>query len=260
METLVKFCKPEYNILNGCHTIRFGTLEYYRDLDPSFAIADENEGKETTGVGSFLTDTASREAVDAVQAVFPFPLGEGVSLQNCELRMTFPNCFIWCCSRAVKPISIEQGTQFDLEYTSFYEINDVGRFCRRLGELLINSLSSSEFANKAKNFLQGLPASEQKVNPNIVHHDVIYVEEKRSVIDEGQIHSYTENNLLPINPLFRPLFVKPKKYEKDHEYRFVCVFSHERYGILEARKDPVDRRIDPVSRTLIDQTLASNYV
>jgi len=54
MGTLVKFCKPKHNIMKECHTIQFGTLEHYRDLDPAFApIADENEGIESTDVDFF---------------------------------------------------------------------------------------------------------------------------------------------------------------------------------------------------------------
>ena len=41
---IVKFCKKEHNISKGCNTLQLGTFKYYRDMDPSFSIADEKEG------------------------------------------------------------------------------------------------------------------------------------------------------------------------------------------------------------------------
>ena len=55
----VKFFRPEHNTLNRSHTIRFGTLDYYRELDPTFSIADAEEGRESTDIVSADSDNAS---------------------------------------------------------------------------------------------------------------------------------------------------------------------------------------------------------
>ena len=41
---LVKYCEEEFNIEKGCNTLQLGTFQYYREKDPSFSIADPEEG------------------------------------------------------------------------------------------------------------------------------------------------------------------------------------------------------------------------
>lgn len=263
METLVKFCKPEYNILKGCHTIRFGTLEYYRDLDPSFAIADENEGKDSIHVKSLQSDTAPSESIE-------FLKGNGLVVkgnfhfQSCDILNEFPNCFVWCCSRVSQPVSLEQGKQFDAEYTSFYKIPNATRFAGRLGQLLKDSLkktpiSNSHFDDNAKDFIQGLSAYGwmDEIDFNVFHHNVIYCDQKKVIIDGEQLTSYANAEKIP-SSLLR-VFTKPKKYEENQEYRFIFLFQHKQYGVLGVQKEPVDLRIDPASRHLIDQTIVADH-
>ena len=125
-----------------------------------------------------------------------------------------------------------------------------------LGKSIIgNLISSSAFADPEKEFIQSLSVGERKneISLHIYHGNVIYVEEKGSVISHDQVAQYAPD----IPKHIRPLFVKSKKYEEDHEYRYA--FLHKRYGLLALRKEPVILRIDPVSRHLIDQTLAANH-
>ncbi|MCK4824660.1 hypothetical protein KA005_53405, partial [bacterium] len=56
MEILIKYCKEKYNIYSGCDTVQLGTLDYYREMNPSFIISDTEEASfELTNVGKPLT-------------------------------------------------------------------------------------------------------------------------------------------------------------------------------------------------------------
>ncbi len=44
MNILIKYCEEKYNIYSGCDTVQLGTLDYYREMDPSFIISDPKEG------------------------------------------------------------------------------------------------------------------------------------------------------------------------------------------------------------------------
>ncbi len=56
MNFLIKYCRKEHNIFAECNTIRLGTLDYYREMDPAFTISDPNEASlEITNEGIPLT-------------------------------------------------------------------------------------------------------------------------------------------------------------------------------------------------------------
>jgi len=111
--------------------------------------------------------------------------------------------------------------------------------------LLANSISSSAFADSTREIIQGLSVREMRheISLDVFHQDVIYVDEKRSIIEQGQVNPYVQGIPRPL----RPLFVKPKKYAGDQEYRFVFLFQHKHYGQLAVRKDPVDIPILPIT-------------
>ena len=243
MPALVKFCKPEHNILDRCHTIRLGTFEYYRDMDPSFAIADATEGSELVDIDSLDTSTASRESLAALAGSGALAAQSFCKIENIRLNVIFPNCYIWCCSRLPDPITAEQGPKFDAAYTSFYKISDERRFGEHLGSLLMTNITRTSFAEPALDILDRLSIAEMgELQLVRFQHDVLYVEQKLSTIDEGNLNAYARE----IPPLLRPLFVKPNKYANDREYRFVFLFQHLRHGPLAVRKDPVDLPVIPI--------------
>ena len=239
MVTLVKFCKPEHNILNNCHEIRFGTFQYYRELDHSFSIADQDEGKEYTDIISADPNNISSESAEIIP-----PAWRGATIRYSRVTTTFPNCYIWCCSISDKPVTPTMGTQFDKEYTSYYEITDAFRFNEHLMGLLMNFLTSSNFADLSKNILQGLSVREMgEIGVQAFHSPVFYVPEKKSEINRGLLRTYEEK----IPKGLRPLFTKLDKYKQENEYRFVFIFRHNRHGTLAVRKDPIQIPILPIA-------------
>ena len=134
----VKFCRPEHNILNGCQTIRFGTLEYYRQLDPSSVLADSMEGRETTDIRIADSQNASPE----VKEMFPLLKNRNVTIQNSKAGIQSPNCWVWCCSIIQKDFpndSLKEfGKKLNKNYTSFYAIPTQHNLKSALCTYLIN--------------------------------------------------------------------------------------------------------------------------
>lgn len=60
---IAKYCKKEHNILNGCQTIKLGTLREYRKNYPGFTIQDEEEG-----LAGFKSKPGERVVIDAKDA------------------------------------------------------------------------------------------------------------------------------------------------------------------------------------------------
>lgn len=241
MTSLIKFCKPEHNILDRCHALRVGTLEYYRELDPNFAIADATEGVESTVVRSVDTGACTP---DAATAVAPFVARPHVQIQNIKLAVTFPNCYIWCCSRLSGPIAGDAGAHFDPDYQSHYTITDPVVFAERVSALLLDQIKRRHFSEPSRERVDGLSVREMgQISLIHFHHDVLYVDQKQSVILDGKVNPYLEGIPAPL----RQIFTKPTRYAADREYRFVFWFEHQRYGALPVKRDPVDLALLPIS-------------
>lgn len=245
MDKLIKFCKPEHNILDRCRTIRFGTLEYYRDLDSSFMISDTSEGMETTLVKSLDKPTASAEALASLGAIAN---AKTIRIRDGRIQTIFPNCYIWCCSRLHEPVTPNQGTQYDQDYTSCYEITDVRQFSNQLGRILLNNITRTAFRKDARKKIDAFSIAEMnELSIQMVQKDVVYVDEKISSIEEGKLSSYFPDIPHP----YRQLFVKHKEYEKDQEYRIVFIIQHPNHGYFAVQQDPVDLPI--ISINCIEQ-------
>ena len=264
METLVKFCPPKFNIANGCNTIKLGTLEHYRGQDPNFTISDnikdEDEGKESIFVHRLITGTKSNEAMESIRGYFP--TSPGNIIEYCKVYKTFPNCFIWCCSKVNKPVVPGQGTNIDPEYTDFYEIFNADGFGEYLAKQLMKYIdrtpfSKSPFTDAARSNLQDLARNQRngRIGIRMFHHDVTYVDQRSSIIQNDQlIHPF--DGSIPLG--YRSLFAKKKRYEKEREHRYVFLVQYEREHTLQVRNEPVYLSIDPASRNLIDQLIIAN--
>lgn len=241
---LVKFCKPEHNLLNGCQTIRFGSFQYYREMDPNFAgIADENEGRETILVNSAVGQ-GSQEAIETLEELTGIGAGNHyIQFLNINFATTFRNCYIWCCSRIPRARVGSQGLRFNEEYTSHYAIKDGKLLAKCLTQLLYDSIFRIPFEDSAREKLNQLSRQNRlkELQIGCIHQDVVYVDEKKSIIEHGEAFPYAKN----VPREFRPIFVKTKKYSLDCESRFVFIFQHPQFGILQVYKEPYDLQILP---------------
>ncbi|MCH8802051.1 MAG: SDR family NAD(P)-dependent oxidoreductase, partial [Chloroflexi bacterium] len=142
---------------------------------------------------------------------------------NIRVNAIFPNCYPWCCSKLPEPVTPEQGTQYDKAYTSSYEIKDAQRFCEHLVFLLKTNITRTDFSDDMRGKIDALSISElREISVVGIHGDVQYVDEKMSKINEGKLSSY-----FPALPQrLRQIFVKPKEFEENREYRFVFLIQH----------------------------------
>lgn len=104
---LVKFCPCEFNIANGCNTLKIGTLQYYREMETTEEIADMMEGFSKSVVGNKNL---------LVQAV--------------------PNFYIYCTSLDDKP-------KFTKYNDKFY-INDVSKFKALINQELSKQITPED--------------------------------------------------------------------------------------------------------------------
>jgi hypothetical protein len=163
-----------------------------------------------------------------------------VHFANIRLQTTFPNCYIWCCSRCPEP-TLQEGAKFDDEYNSWYRVPRPDRFAEHLHSLLMWHVTRQYFSDAARDLIDSLPIAEMGLSLTIFHHDVVYVDQKTQTIDGGRLNPY----VLEIPQVLRPIFVKPTKYANDREYRFVCLFEHKRFGLLSVRREPLDLPLFP---------------
>ena len=242
MIRLIKYCKPQHSLFNGCPTVRLGTLEYYRELDPTFQpIADPAEGRETVNVDSLKMETATPEAKAAVRAMLPdMPY---IHVQDMRLNVTFPNSYIFCCSVLSKCNRQEHAARFDREYTAHYEISDVLEFVQRLVRMLQSTISIYHFSDGVRDKLGQLPIQDWGISVEWHYQAVRYVPKKASQISEGVMKHYVDE----IPQQLRSVFVKPQEYKLDHEFRILFLIRHPKLGVLTVAKEPVDLLVMPVS-------------
>ncbi|MCA9461864.1 MAG: hypothetical protein KC590_06985 [Nitrospira sp.] len=243
---LVKFCRPEHNILNRCHTIRFGTLEYYRELESKLLIADKEEGRESTDIVSVDSTNASPQ----VKEMFPILKGANVTIQYCKSIITAQNCWIWCCSLIPQSTNDDElaskGKEFDDGYTSWFGITNRFHFAERLNDLLANSITVRDVvAESHKKLIENFTIREMNEIRVACHHNVVeYTDKKAHIVDKGQVKNYSDSKL---SDFLRPIFIKPKTFAHNNEYRFAFWLQHPLHGIIPVQKDPIDLPIFPIS-------------
>jgi hypothetical protein len=136
MSYLVKYCKDEHNILKSCPTLRLGTFQYYREINPSQEIADETDGQERVSVKSYIPKNASKEAKEY--------FGNNVFISNSTCYANFPNSFMFCTSLN-NGENRKNARRIDSSYNSFYYITNPIIFSDKLANLLIGSFKPEWF-------------------------------------------------------------------------------------------------------------------
>jgi hypothetical protein len=243
---LVKYCKPEHNPLQGCKTIRLGTLQYYREMDPSFSIADEHEGKESYsinvvhGSNNYADGAAFLERCGIISG-----LGANSAFTRCEVDITFPNSYIWCCKQVDGQWSPGYGQSLDKEYTSSYSIDTPKEFGLTLAKALYSKVELDMFTERAQKYItsQSLKLSDLKLQCAAA--PVRYVPKKQGMYGDHFTLHY--ENELP--EFYRPAFVKPEKYKFDTEFRYALVFTCPKTGRgLPVKTDPFDMDVTAISK------------
>lgn len=198
----VKFCKEEHNIIKGCQTLHLGTLEYYRNLDPKFSIADSNEG-----VASTFGDKYGNKIVNSF-------LPE--------------NCYIFSLSKKDYEVS---SNPFDKEYNSKYYLwsSSINNFIKRLGYLLSNTLTVEDLTEMSQKRLLSRSINDlTALNIRAKSDHVKYVDEKS--------FSSSITNTKSISDTI--IFTKNQKYKNDEEFRIYFMITHPEIGDLSVKTSP----------------------
>ena len=206
---IVKYCKSEHNPLNGCSSIQLGTLKYYREMDPTFSIADDEEGLVSFG------NESRRIYANAIVST---------------------NTYIFCLSTSILSEQ-EISSQLDSAYNSAYYVRAVQSLALTLGAALREQLTLDDFEEHSRDVLEqcgGLSAIRIMVYKALVAYSDSALEipdELAENFNPGDITIYLSN-----------LFTKRKNYKNDEEYRFIFLLDAARDGAtvaaLEIKKPP----------------------
>ncbi len=242
MEILIKYCKKEDNIFQGCDTIRLGTLNYYRDMDSSFTIADPGEA-------TFQLTSAGNPLVLSVDQMERLTGGRWTAAGDPNRQfmraeegakiiksVEFPNCYIFCTCRFHGQYNKKEFAQkFNSDYDSSYMITNVPLFRAGLGQVLLTQFMLEDLAENDAKKVTDLPLVAIKdVGLEIYSAPVVYVESREQLFSQENF----EESLKNIPNKYQVLFMKEKRDEYQREFRFAFVFSHPLLGILSVKKDP----------------------
>lgn len=169
MEVLIKYCKKEHNIFQGCDTVQLGTLDYYREMDPDFNIADPKEA-------TFQFTIAGNPLVLSIDQMGRLTDGRwtGVGDPNRQLMrakegakiiksVEFPNCYIFCTCRFHSQFNKKKFAQkFKSNYDSSYMITNSPLFTRNLAKILMSQLKLEDFSKSDNKRLMDLSFFDMK--------------------------------------------------------------------------------------------------
>lgn len=244
---LIKFCKPEHNPLKGCNTFRFGTLEYYRNLDPAFLIADSEEGQDSHFVEHYVNFAENKDVSDFFRSIGIIHNHPDFYMNGINLKRTYPNCYVWSCKYIegnMCAVSTDDGFRFDKEYTSYYNISDPNSFAQFLSNILMNNFKVNNFSIQAIEQLKDFTVADlNALGVRCFHGRVIYVKNKQGRLSFNGLETYARQ----IPDVFRPFFVKTEKYKDDSEYRFVFEFClPQKKIVIPVAADPLDAKYLPI--------------
>lgn len=201
---LIKYCKKEFNPFNGCKNLQLGTAQYYREMDPSFSIADSQEGMIS------MHD-------DKNHIVMENNLG--------------PNCYIFCIS--TKELSDETAKeQFHTDYDSKYYMNDPDFLATVLGHSLQSQLCLDDFSEGSQQILKQ-PGFKLRIRHyfGLVRY---YGGSFSRDLSDGSF-------IIPEDVYVKSHFTKREKYSSDAELRILFVafaFNGETRMALSPKKTP----------------------
>jgi hypothetical protein len=242
--SLVKFCKPEHNILKGCRTLRLGTLDYFRKLPVADLRSDSEEGNEVLQVDLFARNASDDKALEEFEHAYGYA-PPGNAYVDCSTQVQFPNAWIWCCSMMHAPGERpeEFGKTWSSDYTSEFSIGDPNEFAAYLTSMAASCLQVRHLSDRSLEQLKLLRLSQTApLQCTAFHGPIVYVDEKKTVLSNGPTQTYLDELPIPI----RPLFAKPARYQNEAEYRFAITVWHAGLGILSVGDHPVDVPITPI--------------
>lgn len=269
---LVKSCKAEHNIATGATHLQLGTYRYYREMDPSFSIADWEEGTiryaGNIPAGSpialspeqFNAITGGNVAVTGPGVVRPPPLPGAmrIDLSGCSMAFeddkvlfsgaprisyTYPNAYMFCMSLLDDSDSADPGS-ISPEYDSSYQLSleGVQEFGNRVARLLLEQLQIQDLDLTEMQKALQVQVFSAPAQVSTLASAVSYKDSRE--IELMTPEDFTANGI--VTRYHQSLFEKQEKYRSDREFRFVFLVHHQHLGPLPVATKPMLLDICPL--------------
>jgi len=274
MNGLIKYCTEEYNIQKNCNTIQLGTFDYYREMDPQFAIADASEGLmhyiapqdiEVTveqynsflGGGATLRGPGISELPKHHGATKITLKGGGIEFgengvkatvgEGSEVEIYYPNSFMFCSSIFTDGDKVEPKKVSD-EYNSFYHIKmeSINDFATSIAILLEQQLNLGDFKIEGNLRDKSLAHLNQGFKVSWIAKKVDYVNERKIYLKSKE--DFDLNRYYQI--YFESMFKKHLDYSADNEFRILFFVQHPTLGIISMNKKPKLLELNPLKKCL----------
>ncbi|WP_324680826.1 hypothetical protein [Hymenobacter sp. GOD-10R] len=224
---LIKYCKEEHNPLLLGTTLQLGTGKYYRNMDPSFGIADPEEG--------FVNYRNDELGIDAFGNV-----GQ--------------NCYMFCVS-TTNMTQEEARERLNSEYNSRYYIQDSFHLAVVLSYAIKDQLTLDDIDPES---MRGLTADDLKDVMVACFRDKVSYRDDPYELETAKVQApeFTlGDTMFSFWSYLRANFTKRKKYAHDTEYRFYFVIVHRSNMILSVKED--SKRVT-FSKREIEKALSKN--
>lgn len=243
---LAKFCPPEFNIKNGCNTIKLGTLYDYRTIENE-KLRDAGEGTFTYGIKFPKLTRVSPEWIGAFEVdsdgsahIEEMSISNGdIFIKGVTLSGSSHNCWVFCVSKSSESAGNVSQTHEDKWLIPNEKIDSLRDY---LAGLLWSSVT-----------LKDVPAYiiENHSIQEIGQHLGLYAQVREIDYAERLLNIESEADL-PIDqiPYFRDSipFIKPKIFEHEQELRFIfwLTFKQQKISIENNTKILKLRVIDSI--------------
>lgn len=245
--SLFKFCAPEHNLVEGCNTVRLGTLWSFRKEENTH-LRDEGEGEFEFRIEFPSLTPVSQAWISEIQVdnegsarIGELQFNNGVvSLRTVSLKGSYSNGWIFCVSK-----SSSAAGNISKAHPSKWMISGekVGEFGQYLGHLLWQSITADDLpADLLKN--HSLQEIQKDLQLSFDARDVEYVERVQSIRSEADFPVEKLRELKGKIP-----YLKPKSFADENEFRFAffLTFRGKRISIVDRPKilelRPIDKFI-----------------
>jgi len=233
---LAKFCPPEFNIKNGCNTIKIGTLYDYRTIENE-KLRDAGEGTFTYNIkfpkltkvspewiSAFDIDSEGCANIEEMQISNGDILVKGVTLSGSS-----HNCWVFCVSKGSESAGSVSETHEDKWLIPNNKIDNLRDY---LAKLVWSSVKTEDVP---PDILKQYSIQELNQNLGLIseYREISYSERSLIISDESELPPdqipYLKNSIP---------FIKPILFEHERELRFVfwLTFKQEKISIVNNTK------------------------
>lgn len=248
---LYKFCPAEYDITNGCNTIRFGTLYDYRTIEDEL-LRDEGEGKfsyklafpELTKVSNEWISSIEMDGSGNISIDQLAMTNDGTYIKGVDLTGSSHNCWIFCVSRSAESAgNISEAHQHKWAIPG----ENIAEFAANLSILIRSEIKYSDLPPELVNN-HSIATIQQGIGIQTEFREVIYGNRELHIASETELPIKDMEKIRAEIP-----FTKPEKFKLENEFRFAffLTFHGKKISINNNSKilslRPIDRILKPLN-------------